>query len=423
VALPAGIYHGPGDRPGRFFGLLLLTTTEGCDARTAGSVLNDLWLLYRGLQEGRVPDLAPTTVAHGHDNATFLLGIGPAAFALPGAAQMRPVGLHEDHQFAAPLAGGGGSVVRGSGLEYAPQVTTNPASAAFGVQVIADTKLAVDRAVVETWKHLTDVADPDTGQSALRLESFYLGFQRPDHRSWIDFHDGLSNMDSAEREAAITIDSALPADRWTVGGAYLTFLRLAVDLTAWRRLDRVAQELLVGRDKLSGCPLVGVDGDGRPVSDSGCPVAGTQIWETPNDPHFAEPPATDDPVIRASHVQRANHHQPAALPGSRRIFRQGYEFLEWQDQQPGFRAGLNFVSFQDTPERVVQLLTNEGWLGRVNFGGDAAAQPPGMASLLSVYAAGNFVVPPDDGEELPGASLFGLQPVAADRERVRMERS
>jgi Dyp-type peroxidase family len=136
-------------------------------------------------------------------------------------------------------------------------------------------------------------------------------------------------------------------------------------------------------------------------------VAGTQIWETPNDPLFAEPPAASDPVVAQSHVQRANHHGEAGGPGSRRIFRQGYEFLEWKQGGPGFRAGLNFVSFQDTMDRLTGLLVNEGWLGRVNFGGDPDHQPAGMESLLSVYAAGVFLAPPRrDGEPFPGAGIF-----------------
>jgi deferrochelatase/peroxidase EfeB len=139
-------------------------------------------------------------------------------------------------------------------------------------------------------------------------------------------------------------------------------------------------------------------------------VTCTEIWEEPNDPQFAEPHSSADPAIGMSHVQRANHHvQPASDPGSRRIFRQGYEFLEWNEGAPGFRVGLNFVSFQDTTERLLGMLTLEDWLGGVNFGGDPERQPAGMVSLLSVYAGAVFLVPPKrDGERFPGAAAFGL---------------
>ncbi|MEY2516531.1 MAG: deferrochelatase/peroxidase EfeB, partial [bacterium] len=280
------------------------------------------------------------------------------------------------------------------------------ATEAFCVQAIANTKLAVDRVVVETWKALADAADVETGSAALQLTTFYLGNQRTDHRSWIDFHDGLSNLRSEERADVITIAPGSDED-WAVGGTYLAFLRLAVDLPAWRRAGRRDQELAVGRDKLTGCPLTEVAGD-ELRTDPGCPVAGTQIWQDPNDASFAEPPGTDDPLVRASHVQRANHHQrPSSDPGSRRIFRQGYEFLEWSPAAPGFSAGLNFVSFQDTPERLLRMLTAGGWLGGTNFGGDEQRLPE-LARLLTVYAAGvYFVAPVVEGEAFPGAAALG----------------
>src|SRR6185436_18767734 len=108
-----------------------------------------------------------------------------------------------------------------------------------------------------------------------------------------DFHDGLSNLRSEDRESVIAIGPGTD-EGWAVGGTYLAFLRLAVDLVGWRRLSRTDQELAVGRDE-----------SGAPRTDLGCPVAGTQIHEAPNDGPFAEPPEVSDAVVRASHVQRA----------------------------------------------------------------------------------------------------------------------
>jgi deferrochelatase/peroxidase EfeB len=350
-----------------------------------------------------VRDLPGVALPAEEDRTEFLLGFGRNAFGLGGVASPRPRGLADEYLFRSALAGGGGPLLRGSGLSYASDVSANMATEHVCVQVIADSKLAVDRAIVETWKALADMASP-----ALSVTTFYLGAQRNDHRSWIDFHDGLSNLRSEDREAVIAIGSGADED-WAVGGTYLAFLRLAIDLGGWRRLSRVEQELAVGRDKLTGCPITGVGEDGMLQHDAGCPVTGTQIWETVNDARFAEPPEVEDPRVRASHVQRANHHQrPASDAGTRRIFRQGYDFLEWADAPPGFRAGLNFVSFQDTPGRLLSMLTAGGWLGAANFGGDEARLPE-LASLLSVYGAGVYFVPPaaGDGEAFPGAAAFG----------------
>jgi Dyp-type peroxidase family len=402
MTLQEGIYHAPGRRPGRFFALLFLRAADGADGAAVAATLGELWTMFAGLKAGRLRDLEGVSLPAEEDRMEVLLGFGRNAFSLPGVALARPRGLGDEYLFRSAEPGGGGPLLRGSGLSYAPDVRANMATEHFCLQVIADSKLAADRAVVETWKALADMAAP-----ALRVTTFYLGFQRNDRRSWIDFHDGLSNLRSEDREAVIAIGSGADED-WAVGGTYLAFLRLAVDLVGWRRLSRVDQELAVGRDKLSGCPITAVGEDGVPQHDTGCPVAGTEIWETPNDARFAEPPEVDDARVRASHVQRANHHQrPASDAGTRRIFRQGYEFLEWTDGPPGFRAGLNFVSFQDTPGRILRMLTAGGWLGGANFGGDEERLPE-LASLLSVYAAGVYFVPPatGEGEAFPGAAAL-----------------
>ncbi|MDX6677862.1 MAG: deferrochelatase/peroxidase EfeB [Solirubrobacteraceae bacterium] len=400
--LQEGIYHAPGRRPGRHFALLFLRVVAPADAAAVAAALGDLWAMLQDLKAGRMRDLEGVALPADEDAMTVLLGFGRNAFELDGVAGERPRGLADEYLFRSADPAGGGPLLRGSGLRYAADVRANMATEAFCVQVIAESKVAVDRAVVETWKALTD-----HGPRVLELTTFYLGNQRNDRRSWIDFHDGLSNLRSEDRESVIAIGPGTDA-AWAVGGTYLAFLRLSIDLAGWRRLTRADQELAVGRDKLSGCPIVAVDG-GVPRTDPGCPVAGTQIFQSANDVAFAEPPEASDPAVRASHVQRANHHiRPASDSGSRRIFRQGYEFLEWAPEPPGFRAGLNFVSFQDTPARLLKMLTAGGWLGGANFGGDEEANTE-LASLLSVFAAGVYVVPPVvEGEPFPGAAALGV---------------
>jgi deferrochelatase/peroxidase EfeB len=405
--LQEGIYHAKGNRPGSFFAIIFMQAAAESGARKIGEALADLWEMYSGLKQGRVRDLDPVVVPHEKDHLHTLIGFGPNAFGLSGIAAPPPRGF-EGALFRSPQ-GRGGPLLPGAGLHYAPDVSANHATEHVCVQMTAQTKLAVDRAIVETWKTLSARVDDETGIADLSITAFYLGFQRSDRRSWIEFHDGLSNLEANERERVIVTKPGQD-EEWCVGGTYLAFIRIAVDLPAWRKLERRDQELLVGRDKLTGCPLIEVNEDGTLRADPGCPVAGTQIWEKPNDPHFAEPPAAVDDEMRSSHVHRASHQSDLVEePKSRRIFRQGYEFLEWQQGSPGFRLGLNFVSFQDTPARVVEILRTEGWLGRVNFGGDPARQPPGMESLLSVYGAGIYFVPPVvPGEPFPGAPAFGI---------------
>jgi deferrochelatase/peroxidase EfeB len=416
--LQDGIAHAPGKRPGSFFAIIFLQATREFPAQRIGGLLADLWGMYEGLKVGRVRDLDPEVVPHEDDALQALVGFGlnmwgvAGAQGIAGIAEARPAGL-VGNAFRSP-AGRGGPLLARAGLHYADEVASNPATEHVCIQLTAQTKLAVDRGVVETWKLLLDNADAETGVAPLSISSFYLGFQRSDRRSWIDFHDGLSNLEAGDRATVIAVKPSNNDEDWCLGGTYLTFIRLAIDLPSWRRLTRTEQELLVGRDKLSGCPLTGVGADRRPQTNPRCPIDGTPIWDKVNDAQFAEPPSTVGDAVALSHVQRANHHnRDLDQPRSGRIFRQGYEFLEWQEASPGFRLGLNFVSFQDDPSRVLHILGTDGWLGNVNFGGDPAAQPPGMTTLLKVYAAGIYFVPPK-AAPFPGASAFGLAQGAAE---------
>ena len=336
----------------------------------------------------------------------MLVGYGPKVFELEGARRSLPEHLSDTFRFRSPLPAGGGPLLRGGGLHYGPGVTQNPATEEVAVQLIARTELAVHRAVVETWRLLRRHVDPATGTSALQITAFYRGFQRDDGRSWIGFHDGISNLRSGRDRADVLRikpeNAPQQADSWTIGGSYLVFLRLAVDLAVWDQVDLARQEAFVGRAKLTGAPLADMVGDqGVPIT--GCPVAGTTSIRDKGNELFREPPSVTHPRLRASHVQRANQHSPPNVdPSSLRIFRQGFEFLEMVNGEPV--PGLNFVSFQDTPQRVIRMLTQKSWLGDTNFGGEEDASP----ELLSVHAGGVYLAPPrrDDGG-LPGSDLFG----------------
>jgi deferrochelatase/peroxidase EfeB len=409
--LQEGIYHAKGMRPGDAFGILFLRAAEDKTAAEVGHAISEIWQILQGVKNGQIADLPGHEVPKG--DLSVLIGYGQNAFKLDGAQKTLPAELTQG-KFLSPLPSGGGPLLGGSGLCYASDVRVNAATEEVMLQFIGTSELAVNRAVVEVWKYLNDTTDPVTARSTLLISAFYTGFQRDDARSWIDFHDGISNMRSEDRALAIKIKTGgAPEDAWAVGGAYLAFIRVSVDLVAWRGLTKDQQEIIVGRDKLTGAPLVSVDAQGKPVAVAGCPVAGTtQIIDKGNEA-FREPANVAPGPIKSSHVHRANHHLGnISQPASARVYRQGYEFLETCPEPPGFRVGLNFVSFQDTPRRLTKImLTQKSWLGNTNFGGEEDAhQPlPGMAKFLQVRAAGMFVVPPVvPGETFPGAAIFGV---------------
>ena len=96
-----------------------------------------------------------------------------------------------------------------------------------------------DRAVVETSKYIARIASPKGG---ITFTTFFTGFQRDDSRTWLGFHDEVSNMkNSTERRKAIVIDRVnndlIHQDFWTAGD-YLAFLRIEIDLHKWEQIKR-----------------------------------------------------------------------------------------------------------------------------------------------------------------------------------------
>jgi Dyp-type peroxidase family len=403
--LQEGIYFKHRQAPPGFFALLLLDPTPGASATDVAALLDCLWKRYRSLKGGKVEDLGKTRVPGG--KLQILLGLGASAFELagrPANGPARPAWMLQS--FDKPLEAGGGPISPGAGISYEADVTENPADAAIAFQFTAETPLAVERAVVETWKLLKKQSSP-----ALEIRAVYAGTKRDDGRSWIDFHDGLSNIAPAERLAAMVVPQLatpgpLQQDAWTSGGTYLAFMRLYIDLALWRTLEIGEQEALVGRQKQSGLPLLSLD----PTDKTGKTGKAYGKLSRGKAPHEADPlplqghPPLDE-TIRSSHVQRANHHDPfpggAATPANHRIFRQGYPFLEALPSPEGFRVGLNFISFQSTPSNLTGMLGQVGWLGNTNFGGDKPFP------LLSARAAGFFLVPPlDKTEHFPGERVL-----------------
>lgn len=400
-----GVHFGPGETPPGHFAVALLNIEDSSTTDEVLDALHLTWETIAGLKAGQIVDLPGVHIDP--EGLSVVIGYGARLFDALGLSGKRPPELTI---FRKPRFGGGGQISLGSSLHYESHVTTNVADCAVAIQFTARSALSVRRAVVEVWKALEHRRN-ESGHVALRIVGNYNGFGRKDRRSWIDFFDGTANMRSDERLGAIQIKERghVSPDQWKEGGTYLCFMRIRLAIQDWQKLTRAQQELLVGRDRVSGCALFaeGDDDEIRPVPS--CPVIAGGTIEDGNNERFRDaprPPRRQE--LRQSHIHRTN--QGRSTPGdpeSRLIYRQGYEFMEGVDAGGVPDLGLNFVSFQDTPERIVGMLKLPEWLGGVNFGGDPRNQLPGMAHLLRIHAAGFFVTPPrrvDGG--LPGESIF-----------------
>jgi deferrochelatase/peroxidase EfeB len=388
--LQEGIYIGT--RPPSAYRLVLLNVRDATSSHEARDAIARVWDMLQRLCQGIVDELQPpsevtidTRVEPGE--LTCLLAFGSELFTrypnLP-----RPDGVEKLGEL--PF----------NSLRWAP-VGRQKGEADLAVQLIAKTELAVDRAVVELWMLAS------SGVVPLQFVAVHAGFNRDDRRSWLGFHDGISNIERSQRRGVIETTGENAA--WLNGGTSMAFLRLELDLAKWRRLSRAQQEILVGRDKLSGCPLERVVPPLEPISMAGCP-AGRNHPESPN---YRNPrlPAAGQPQLRQSHMHRANlnRQSPPDQEQNNRIFRQGYEFVESLGEG-GLSIGLNFVSFQRSLGALTRILHLPGWMGDANFGGAPNASTPiegGLAplQLVSVIAGGFYAVPPR-GLPFPGADIF-----------------
>jgi deferrochelatase/peroxidase EfeB len=401
--LQEGIYFRHGERPGNCWRLLMLNVADNTTPKGARAAIDKVWAMLTRLRQGIVDDLnpaqprpddpSPVTVPSG--NLTCLIGYGARLFS--SSAHPLPLirNVPRPRFLTAFRTVGTNTPFRS--LNWAQPEDRQHQDTDIVIQFIADTELAVNRAIVEVSKLIAEQGLP------LRIVTFFAGFNRDDRRSWIDFHDGVNTMTPDQRQVVIELLNDTDAP-WLLGGTFLAFLRCEADLSAWRGLPREQQEFMVGRDKLTGCPLVSVTtlADGTQIGEkmAGCPMTGT--IPSPPPQGYIDPVTPADPLLRASHIHRANVNRTAdpREPSANRVYRQGYEFLECR-ADGRLALGLNFVSFQFDPKRVTDILNRAPeWLGPVNFGGN-----PPSARVLSLLAGGYYAVPPK-GEPFPGAGLF-----------------
>jgi deferrochelatase/peroxidase EfeB len=405
------------------FALLFLRASRKASACNIGKCLSKLWKVYKDLEQGIISDPPNCRVHSG--SLSVLIAYGPKVFELPGAKKEIPSDM-KYKQFLP--AHSNKPILKGSGIKYSKSICNNLAiNDHVAVQLISKSQLATNRAVVETWRHLHTKLEEELRH--LRMTSFYTGFRRDDGRSWLGFHDEISNMKTPkEREVVIKINAMnnnlRRKDLWTQGGTYMAFLRIEIDMESWWKIETKRQEIIVGRDKLSGSPLIGIDKNGNPItyttkskfsSQSVHKVFSDKIINHPDYKYPYIPARIKSNLdiersikaLNESHIGRTRHIDKvnSKYTSSRRIFRQGFDFIEYdyKNLNKPLRIGLNFVSYQNNPGRLFFILTDPNWLGNVNFGGQQHGQENNR--LLSVLASGLFFVP-QNTEPFPGSDIF-----------------
>ena len=392
ATLQAGIYIDRGVPPLPAWRALFLDVEQGVTASATRQAVNQIIRMLTELRAGTLRDVGPDTApTHSFDT---LVGFGASFFdSVLHAPRLtdkdRPAGLvrlrRDGNAFPA---------IPWSTRPHIPSLCSGEAD--LLLQFTGKSDHAVSRAAVETAHVIRDARLP------IRVVGTYDGFQRDDGRSWLGFHDGISNIEPSQRPAAVTC--AGDPD-WNTGGTYLAYLRLEISLDQWRQLSRTDQELIVGRDKATGWPIVSIDQTREPPLVeplSREPLTDSTPWRIRN--AYFNPPDTGCPAIEASHTHRTNQNKAAGTtPAGHRIYRQGYEYLE-DITADGPRLGLNFISFQNDLLHLQQILGLRGWLGDANFGGANQLHTP-APTLTTLTAGGLYVVPPRSAP-FPGADLL-----------------
>ncbi len=416
--LQNGIFYLDSPAIGNSCHIVLIRTGTGSNATEIGEVLVKLWSMLKDLEKGIVNDLRGIAQRNLHPgNLSVLIGYGPEIFLSSNVKKQKPLELNDEVVFKVPSISGGGPILQNSDILYSNDIVKNNASLDHVIlQFVGDNEFITSRATFETGKLLSGFRNAQ-GKETLYITDVFTGFQRDDKRNWFGFHDGVSNLPSKDRSKVIAISrkDVIDKDAWTVSGTYLAFLRMEFDVSGWSKLKVNEQSIIIGRDKITGCPLIGVDRDRRPIKDSRCPIRGTfEVIEKGNEIFREHPPfgnqrylprGYSDKELINSHVGKSNPtREQIDRSKSYRIYRQGFEFLEPKQSYPGFRVGLNFISFQKSPRRLFNLLKN-------TFEKDNAirneSELPTFEKFFSVRSAGIFLVPPlVTNEPLAGAGIF-----------------
>jgi deferrochelatase/peroxidase EfeB len=415
--LQNGIFYLGTPKMGSSCHIAFIRAGIGSNATEISDVLVKLWAMFNKLEKGIVNDLEGVNERHLHSgNLTVLVGYGYEIFDIKDLKKEKPVELKGGDVFKDPSLYGGGPIVQDSNIKYSKDVVKNDVGNDHVIlQFTGDNEFITSRAVLETWKLLSTFQNSQ-GNVTLYIHRIFNGFQREDKRNWLGFHDGVSNLPSKDRLQVISItrNDVTECDSWTVNGTYMGFLRIEFDLGEWSKLSNMDQSKIIGRDKITGCPLIGVDKYKQPIKDNRCPVRGTfEVLEKGNE-IFREHPAygkqrlaagVSDKLLERSHIATVNPtYEQSDRGNSYRIYRQGFEFFEQIEAYPGFRAGLNFISFQKSPKRLFNIL-------RRGFGKNTSAYDNEellpFENFFSVRTAEVFFVPPTyPNEPFPGAAMF-----------------
>ena len=414
--LQSGIYLSDDPRIGNSLCVLFLRFSDKNKMKEIRESMFNLWTKLDKLRQGIIEDLDTSPTKRSTGNLTILVGYSRRFFLLNGITKQPPVNFPT--MFNQPNPEGGGPIVNDSRLFYSKDVHYNHAlDDHILIQFIADTEFYTGRALMETWKEIKKI-NKNSEAEIIVISGYYTGFHSPTGRNLLGFHDGVSNIKSSERYDQVAIRSPNKrTDSWTIGGTYMSFIRISFNYRIWDQLSINKQEIIIGRNKKTGCPIVAVDHKGRPIQDSKCPVYGTYDVLDKGNEVFRDitsygnqrlPPTYSHEILEYSHISVTKNTNRLNNPfhSDGRIFRQGFQFIEPNNDHSSFEYGLNFISFQNDPLSLINSLNYQASPPKpnINLRDEKINQ---LEQFLSINVAGLYFVPPTEGKgQMPGLRMF-----------------